>query len=38
MNMKKAFVWDPGMRSSARKYDPCIRKDRGKCITWDGVR
>ena len=22
--MKKAFVWDPTMRSSALKYDPCV--------------
>jgi len=31
--MKKAFVWDPIMRSSAIKYDPCIVVDRGKCKT-----
>ena len=24
--MEKAFVWDPVMRSSAIKYDPCIVK------------
>jgi len=29
--MKKAFVWDPVMRSSARKYDPCILLERNKC-------
>ena len=27
--MEKAFVWDPVMRSSALKYDPCIAQ-RGK--------
>ncbi|MEM7818142.1 MAG: EVE domain-containing protein [Candidatus Aenigmatarchaeota archaeon] len=25
--MKKAFVWDPMMRSSAIKYDPCVSFD-----------
>lgn len=29
--MKKAVVWDPVMRSSARKYDPCIQIEKGKC-------
>lgn len=29
--MEKAFVWDPVMRSSAIKYDPCISED-GKRI------
>lgn len=32
--MKKAFVWDPQMRSSALKYDPCIlRTKKGKTKT-----
>jgi hypothetical protein len=22
--MKKLFVWDPGMRSTAKKFDPCV--------------
>ncbi|WP_202318470.1 EVE domain-containing protein [Archaeoglobus neptunius] len=29
--MKKAVVWDPVMRSSARKYDPCIQIEKGRC-------
>ena len=29
--MKKAIVWDPVMRSSAQKYDPCIKLEGGKC-------
>ncbi len=29
--MKKAFVWDPVMRSSASKYDPCVVLANGKC-------
>ena len=29
--MKKAIVWDPVMRSSAQKYDPCIKLGGGKC-------
>lgn len=29
--MKKAFVWDPVMRSSAMKYDPCVVFDGNIC-------
>ncbi|MCX8190222.1 MAG: EVE domain-containing protein [Candidatus Diapherotrites archaeon] len=31
--MKKAFVWDPVMRSSAIKYDPCILLNGKICKT-----
>lgn len=31
--MEKAFVWDPVMRSSAIKYDPCIIPQGNRCKT-----
>ncbi len=29
--MQKEFIWDPNMRSSALKYDPCLNKKGSKC-------
>lgn len=31
--MKKAFVWNPAMRSSAEKYDPCVVTEGRTCKT-----